>query len=51
MMKVRAMSIVYARLIQHGRRTYKSVPASYKEEVKYVLTEWGLAHLATEGED
>ena len=46
--EVPVMAVIYATLIVKGKRTYASVPAVLKEEVKEILIELELPELVTE---
>lgn len=45
---VEDMAIIYAQLIIKGKRTFESVPALVKPQVKEILTDMELPELATE---
>ena len=40
------MAVVYATLIIRGARTFEQVPATLKEQVKQVLIDLEMGHLA-----
>lgn len=42
------MAIIYAQLIIKGKRTFESVPALVKPQVKEILTDMELPELAAE---
>lgn len=46
--EVSVMAVIYATLIVKGKRTYASVPAVLKDEVKAILIELELPELVTE---
>jgi hypothetical protein len=43
---MKAMSYIYANLIQNGHRTIDTVPEKLREEVKEILIERGFPRLA-----
>ena len=45
---VEDMAIIYAQLIIKGKRTFESVPALVKPQVKEILTDMELPELAAE---
>ena len=45
---VEDMAIIYAQLIIKGKRTFESVPALVKHQVKEILTDMELPELAAE---
>ena len=45
---VEDMAIIYAQLIIKGKRTFESVPALVKPQVKEILTDMELQELAAE---
>lgn len=45
---VRDMAIVYAMLIIKDKKTFSSVPAKLKDQVKEILTDMDVPELATE---
>lgn len=45
---VEDMAIIYAQLIIKGKRTFESVPALVKPQVKEILTDMELPELADE---
>lgn len=46
MKKYRHLAKCYARLIKAGKRKFKDVPGAFKAEVREILEEAGLGHLA-----
>lgn len=40
------MAVIYATLIIHGKRTFASVPEVLKEEVRQILIDLEMGHLA-----